>query len=648
MSFYFVVKDISHKKRQEEELQKLNELLEEKVRERTKEILKREIRFRTLLENGNDIIALFDESFQLIYRSPSAVKVIGWTEQDIKLKGNTENVHPDDRIIAENCIKESKDNPGKPIYTTFRMLHKDGHYIWIEGMLVNLLGMEEVKAIVFNFRDITERKLAEDKLKRSEEHFRMLFDQGPDGIFISDHEGNYQDVNKIGCDMLGYTYEEITKLNIADILVKEEVPLIPQAIDNLNGGITTVVWSILRKDGTTFLGETTGSVLPDGRLQGIVRDVTERVEVQNKLFNSEKQFRNLLDTMLEGAQIIGFDWKYKYVNESFTKHAKYSREELLGYTVMQKFPGIEDTEVYKAYKKCFNDRVAIHLINEFVFPDSSIGYFELSFQPVPEGVFILSVDITEKKRAELALKKLNAELEEKVEQRTEQLQKANDEMSAFTYSVSHDLRAPLRGIIGFTDILVEDYSNKLDDEAKRITGVIKQNAANMAQLIDDLLTFSRMGKQEMVKIVVDINELVKEIVDSAISQDEKNRRIIWDIKDLPTMKLDVSTIRQVWINLILNAVKYSSKKEQPIIEIGCWKEDNKVGFYIKDNGVGFDEAYKHKLFKVFQRLHSSSEFEGTGVGLALVEKIVSRYGGKVWAEGRVNEGACFSFTLPWE
>ena len=193
---------------------------------------------------------------------------------------------------------------------------------------------------------------------------------------------------------------------------------------------------------------------------------------------------------------------------------------------------------------------------------------------------------------------------------------------------------------------MEDYSDKLDNEGKRITGVIKQNAASMAQLIDDLLTFSRMGKQDMVKIPVDINDMVKEIVNGIISQNIRNEKIIWNIKDLPSMKLDVSTIRQVWINLISNAVKYSGKTEQPIIEIGSWTEDKKVGFYIRDNGVGFDEAYKHKLFKVFQRLHSSDEFEGTGVGLAVVEKIVSRYEGNVWAEGKINEGACFSFTLP--
>jgi len=495
-------------------------------------------------------------------------------------------------------------------------------------------------------RDITDRKTAEEKLKKSEEHFRMLFDQGPDGIFISDHEGNYQDVNTIGCDMLGYTYDEITKINIADILVKEEVPLISQAIDNLNNGITTVVWTIKRKDGSTFLGETTGRVLPDGRLQGIVRDVTDRIAVQNKLVNSEKQFRNLLDTMLEGAQLIDFDWKYIYVNDAFTRHAKYTREELLGYTVMEKFPGIEATEVYKIYLRCFNQREAIHMINEFLFPDGSTGYFELSFQPVPEGIFILSVDITEKKRAELALKNMNAELELKVEQRTELLQKANEEMSAFTYSVSHDLRAPLRGIIGFTDILVEDYAKSLDNEARRIAGVIKQNANSMAQLIDDLLAFSRMGKQEMVKIQVDLEIMVKEIVENFITQNAINQRIQWDISALPLMNVDVGTIRQVWINLISNAVKYSHKNPHPEIEIGSYTENGYVFFYINDNGVGFDEMYKHKLFKVFQRLHNSSDFEGTGVGLALVEKIVSRYGGKVWAEGKVNEGAKFSFSLP--
>ena len=219
-------------------------------------------------------------------------------------------------------------------------------------------------------------------------------------------------------------------------------------------------------------------------------------------------------------------------------------------------------------------------------------------------------------------------------------------MEAFTYSVSHDLRAPLRGIIGFTAILEEDYSSKLDKEAKRITSVIKSNTLKMGHLIDDLLAFSRMGKQEITKTQINTQTMVNEIVDDLMLQNKRNININWNIHTLPFINADMNTLRQVWINLVSNAIKYSGNKETPFIEIGSGSRDGQIIFYVKDNGVGFDEQYKHKLFKVFQRLHGAEEFEGTGVGLALVEKIVSRHAGKVWAEGKPGEGACFYFSLP--
>jgi PAS domain S-box-containing protein len=228
-----------------------------------------------------------------------------------------------------------------------------------------------------------------------------------------------------------------------------------------------------------------------------------------------------------------------------------------------------------------------------------------------------------------------------------ELRKSNAEMESFTYSVSHDLRAPLRGIIGFTAILEEEYSDKLDEEARRVTSVIRKNTLKMGQLIDDLLSFSRMGKQEMIKTQINSKRIVNEVINEMnMQENQKGRTINWDVHSLPPVNADINTIRQVWVNLISNAIKYSGKNENPVIDIGSYFENGQTVFYVKDNGVGFDEKYKNKLFKVFQRLHDTNEFEGTGVGLALVEKIISRHGGKVWAEGKENQGASFYFSLP--
>jgi light-regulated signal transduction histidine kinase (bacteriophytochrome) len=314
--------------------------------------------------------------------------------------------------------------------------------------------------------------------------------------------------------------------------------------------------------------------------------------------------------------------------------------------MMEKYPGIEQTNVFTSCKRCFEENIPAHFENEFIFPDGSTQWFELSVQPVPEGIFILSIDITERKKAEASLKELNSQLEHRVHQRTEQLKRANEEMEAFSYSVSHDLRAPLRAIIGFAAILEEDYTQQLDEEAKRITGIIKSNTTKMGALIDDLLTFSRMGRQDLLKISIDSHQMVHEIKEMLDKMNTNGKTVRWQIQPLPAVKADVTTLRQVWVNLLSNAFKYSGNNAAPKIEVGAIRQTGQTIFYVKDNGVGFDEKYKNKLFKVFQRLHSAEEFEGTGIGLAIVDKIISKHGGKVWAEGEINKGAAFYFSLP--
>ena len=264
--------------------------------------------------------------------------------------------------------------------------------------------------------------------------------------------------------------------------------------------------------------------------------------------------------------------------------------------------------------------------------DKSIVSFNRAFIVLLTSVFLLLLlilfsirnNINDRKKAEARLTKLNSELE------------------AFSYSVSHDLRAPLRGIIGFATILEEDYGKKLDDEARRIISVIKANTSKMGQLIDGLLGFSRMGRHEMIKTNIDTNGMVRNVIHEL----DMNSNIELVVHSLPGIKADINTIKQVWVNLISNAIKYTGKVPYPGIEIGSFTREGQIIFFVKDNGVGFDNKYKDKLFKVFQRLHGPDEFEGTGIGLALVEKIISRHGGKVWAEASINKGACFYFSLP--
>lgn len=257
---------------------------------------------------------------------------------------------------------------------------------------------------------------------------------------------------------------------------------------------------------------------------------------------------------------------------------------------------------------------------------------------------LLSV-VEDEKRAHEELARLNEELEDRVRSRTSQLEMANKELEAFSFSVSHDLRSPLRAVEGFSKILLEEHSSSLNPEVNRILHTITENTTKMGHLIDDLLAFSRLGRQELKLSRFNMKSLVDSVYKDLTAQ-EKNEKVEFRLHKIPDVYGDPSLMRQVLLNLIGNAIKFSSKKSKCVVEVGYYNNAGENIYFVKDNGVGFDMTYYDKMFGVFQRLHSTSEFEGTGVGLAIVQRIILRMKGRVWAEGKVNEGATFYFSLP--
>jgi signal transduction histidine kinase len=235
--------------------------------------------------------------------------------------------------------------------------------------------------------------------------------------------------------------------------------------------------------------------------------------------------------------------------------------------------------------------------------------------------------------------------EEQLRLHAGELEALNSELESFSYSVSHDLRAPVRAVLGYTRAIVEDYGTVLDDEGRRLLSVVEGEASRMGDLIDDLLAFSRLGRQPMANSFVNMSRLARDVVDEQVpAAGEESLRV--DIADLPGVRGDSTLLRQVWVNLISNAIKYSSKTKHPELHIWATAEPMRTVYHVRDNGVGFDMTYANKLFGVFQRLHRSEEFPGTGVGLAIVMRIVQRHGGTVWADAKIGEGATFSFALP--
>jgi PAS domain S-box-containing protein len=507
------------------------------------------------------------------------------------------------------------------------------------------------------------RREAEQALAESEDHFRTLVESVKDyAIFMLDAEGHVATWNTGVEVIIGYRAEEILGRSYdclyPPVDVKQGLPARALEAARRNDRTELEGWR-LRRDGSRFLASTVITVLRhnDGQLRGfavILRDETERRRAAEELRQSAARHTAIVESAIDAILSIDHEGVVREWNSAAERLFQYSREEAVGRKI--------DTLIAApALMALYQQGLAQYLVTGV---GSLIGRpIEMTARRADGSEFVIELgiariagsgpalyscvirDVTAHKAAVAEVGRLNAELEQRVRDRTAELETANNELESFSYSVSHDLRAPLRHIGGFVGMLQARAEASLDAESRELLKGISTAAERMSRLIEALLTFSRTGRTDLKRSRVSLDELVLS-VKGEVQAEAGRRKIDWLLEPMPAVDGDPELLRQVLVNLLANSVKYTRPRSVPRIEVGAKVEDGFVVCHVRDNGVGFDPRYIDKLFSVFQRLHPASEFEGTGIGLATVRLIIQRHGGRVWAEGAPDRGATFYFSLP--
>jgi PAS domain S-box-containing protein len=603
-------------------------------------------------------IAGFDGYFKRL--NPAWEKTFGYTTKELLSKPFEEFLHPDDLDkTRQQFARQQHGNEAVSFENRYRC--KDGSYRWL---LWSAQPMVEEQIILALARDVTERKQIEETLRQSEERARLMIDSVKDyAMFMLDTGGRVMSWNPGAERIKGYRAEEIIGQHFSRFYPEDKIrdgfpeKELQEAADK--GRYENEGWR-LRKDGSRFWADAIISAVRNarGELLGFVkitRDLTDRRRAEQGLLRSQQMFEGLFENSPDAIILVDQAGRIVRVNSRIDALFGYTRAELEGQSVEALIP-----ERYRAGH-------GAHLAGYFAAPrtrpmgaglelfarrkDGSEFPVDIMLSPLKtdEGIRTLAVirDITIRREAEERIQNLNKELK----QRANMLEVANKELEAFSYSVSHDLRAPLRHIHGFVDLLKKSPALQGDETSHRQMNVIAKAAKQMGLLIDDLLDFSRTGRTEMHPIQVNMRDMIDPIIRD-LEMECGQRKVTWEIKPLARVKGDPNLLRLVWINLLSNALKYTRPRQETKIEIGQLAPDapgsaaGEAVFYVRDNGVGFDQQYASKLFGVFQRLHRAEDFEGTGIGLANVQRIIHRHGGRVWAEGKLDSGATFYFSLP--
>lgn len=500
-------------------------------------------------------------------------------------------------------------------------------------------------------------------LLRNEESYRLLVNSVTDyALYMLDPNGRITTWNAGAEKIEGYTATEAIGKHISRLFPDD--PTARRRYDEMlrfaeeHGRYEEDGWRT-RRDGSRFWVNVVITAMRDnaGRLKGfakIARDLTERKRYSEALNRSELRTRAVIETALDAVVVMDANGVIHEWNPAAERMFGFTRDHAVGkkmadLIVPAYMRQAQETGMARYLAEARSVVLGQRYETMARHANGSEFAVEVAVTEIPsDGARMFTgfiSDITERKRGEADLKRFNQELEQRVAKRTEQLEAANKELEAFSYSVSHDLRAPVRHINGFVEILQSSAAETLSPDDRELLNTIADSAHHMGKLIDDLLSFSRMGRTELRFVPVKLDAIVQESLKELRSEVQR-RDVEIHVSPLPTVAGDPVLLRQAFINLLSNALKYTRDRHPARIEVSAEETDEEFVIMVRDNGVGFDPSYAHKLFGVFQRLHSPQEFEGTGIGLAIVRRVITRHDGRVWAEGAVDRGATFFVALP--
>jgi PAS domain S-box-containing protein len=631
------------------------------------ELREKEERFREVYESTSEHIFLLDVTpegrFYYHGWNPANARAAGITSEE--LAGMTpEQLFPPDqaqrvRANYQRCIDQD------------RSIQYE-HALTFGGKLLdfnvtlfpvrNEVG--KIHRIVGVARNVTEQKQAENELRESEERFREVFEASSDYIFLLDvtQEGKfyYHSWNP-SCERAGgFSSAQLAGKIPEDLFPPDQARSVAAAYQRCIDQNASIGYAeTLKLGGKWYQFHTTLFPVRNAagrvhRIVGVAHDVTEARRAEAELRESEDRYRIVVE---QTGQMV-----YEYDAATGRLSWRGAIEKLTGFTVeefqqvnIHKWEEMIHPEDRAAAMDAFHKAMEVvgeyHV--EYRFQCKRSGYIHIEdhglFLPGPDGkserMLGVMADITNFKEAERELRQSRDELEERVRKRTRELQTVNKELEAFTYSVSHDLRSPARVVESFADLLIEDYAKDMPEEAQQFLGEIKTGAQRMSALIQGLLRLSHVDREPLVPRCVKLGVLVREIIEE-LKREQKGREMEIRLGELPDSMGDPALLRQVFVNLLNNSIKFTGGRAKALIEVGCKIEGERPVCFVRDNGVGFDIQKADKLFGLFQRLHSPDEFTGTGVGLSIVQRIIHRHGGRIWAESEMDKGTTFYFTLP--